>query len=207
MTEKQYGFGDSGNINKYFVMIPNLVDDLGLDPYAVRLYLHIKRRAGAENVCYESVTSMARNCEMSRTQVVRCKRVLERTTVNGKPLITIEEGLPKKGQRPPHYIRVTDIMLENCRRYNPEVQAVPDVDLGSYKPKSTTGTVQVHHRNSGVPVVDYKKNPLRRTHEEEPGESDEFSTQKDYEDRLARRCHEWKVKHLAGYKSLSERSR
>ncbi|GAF99333.1 unnamed protein product, partial [marine sediment metagenome] len=38
----------------YFTMMPNIIDDMGLDPYAFRLYVHLRRVAGENGACWQS---------------------------------------------------------------------------------------------------------------------------------------------------------
>lgn len=60
----------------YFTMIPNLVDDLGLDPYTHRLYCHIKRVTGENGACWQSTETLATHCCMSKGKVSDGKRRL-----------------------------------------------------------------------------------------------------------------------------------
>jgi hypothetical protein len=51
---------------RYFTIIPNMVDDLGLSPYAYRLYGHFRRVAGEAGECWQSTATLAETCKMSR---------------------------------------------------------------------------------------------------------------------------------------------
>jgi hypothetical protein len=44
---------DAGDLRKYRTEIPNLVLELGLSPYALALYVHLKRTAGQDGACYK----------------------------------------------------------------------------------------------------------------------------------------------------------
>ena len=64
-------------LRDHFTMLPNLVDELDLDPYAYRLYAHVRRVAGeAGGACWQSTVTLAQRCRMSRGKVVEAKRVL-----------------------------------------------------------------------------------------------------------------------------------
>ena len=65
------------NERKYWIQIPNLIDELELSPYAVRLYLRLKRRAGENGSCYESSSNLAKGCKMSTHKIVDAKRELQ----------------------------------------------------------------------------------------------------------------------------------
>lgn len=52
--------------------IPNIVDELGLNPYQYRLYGHLKRVAGDSGACWQSLQQIADHTKM-------CKSVVHRT--------------------------------------------------------------------------------------------------------------------------------
>lgn len=56
----------------YWTRIPNLYDDSDLDPYQMRLLVHIARRG----VCWESDRALARHCRMSLGQVNKTRHWL-----------------------------------------------------------------------------------------------------------------------------------
>lgn len=58
--------------------IPNIVDDLGLDPYERALYVHYKRVCGENQgaYCYEATRTTAGKVKMSAAQVSVSRRVL-----------------------------------------------------------------------------------------------------------------------------------
>lgn len=104
---------EEGDLRKYRIELPNLIDDLGLSPYACRLYLHIKRRAGArsDGYCEEGYRRMAKICRMSLTTVSRARQELE-----DAKLIEIERQA--SGRPHPERIRIVDIWTENFERYS-----------------------------------------------------------------------------------------
>lgn len=107
---------DTGSERRYFSSIPHLVDDLGLSPYAVRLYLRIKRRAGEapHGKCFESTKSLAAGCKMSGAQVSRAKKELA-----SSGLITISTEPSRHGEYPRHVIRIVDIWslnIQHCQQ-------------------------------------------------------------------------------------------
>ena len=68
MNQKVY---DDGDLRKYRTEIPNMADD-DLDPYQYRLYAHYKRVGN----CWESVTTTADKCRMSRSKVIETRNWL-----------------------------------------------------------------------------------------------------------------------------------
>jgi hypothetical protein len=55
---------------------PAAIDDLGLNPLDVRIYLRICRRAGIEGQCWESIRAMALGCRMAVSRVQEALRLL-----------------------------------------------------------------------------------------------------------------------------------
>lgn len=56
--------------------IPAELDDMGLDPYAFRVYCRLCRRAGGGHA-FESAPAMAEACKMSERKVRECLKALE----------------------------------------------------------------------------------------------------------------------------------
>lgn len=128
----------------HFTIVPNMVDEMGMSVYAVRLYLHLKRVTGEGGVCWQSVRTLAKACTMSQTSVVRAKRELAQAN-----LIRIEQVKSAVGDYDSDRITLRDIWLENAQRYSAGV-GVP------------TGNTGVPSRNRGVPLVELKKNPIKK---------------------------------------------
>lgn len=105
---------------RYFSMIPNIIDEMELSPYAVRLYLRIKRRASDTGACFENTGNLAAGCRMSTGAVSKAKKELKKAG-----LIRIE----KEGG--PHgfydFITVVDIWKKNIEYFNPEPDEQPSL--------------------------------------------------------------------------------
>jgi hypothetical protein len=105
-------------------MIPYLVYDIGLTPAAFILYCQIKRICGENGgMCWQSVSTLAEHCKMSRPTIIRAKRELAQTReieIDGQKhefrLIDIEEVTTKNGRY--HTISVNDIWLINVLKYS-----------------------------------------------------------------------------------------
>jgi hypothetical protein len=134
---------DDAASRKYFTLLPNLIDDLGLSVYAFRLYVHLKRVAGDGGKSWQSARTLAKHCKMSVGKVSQAKgELLERELIK----ITKEPGRPGRDY---DVIEIVDIWPENMAYY---VQRSPH-DL---------------QRSPG----ELKKNPIRRTLEEKPKEEE-----------------------------------
>jgi hypothetical protein len=154
---------DESSDRRYFFITPNMVDDLGLSVYAFRLYSHLKRVAGETGQCWQSARTLAKSCRMSVHAVSSAKREL---VEHG--LIAIQCEKTPTGGRDYHQISITNVWPKNVLRYanSPQEQQGTDSTLqGTEAREQGTDT-----REQGT-VARRKKNPLRRTKEEEEGES------------------------------------
>ncbi len=98
---------------RYFTILPNKLDEIGLSPYAVRLYFRLKRRAGENGECWENTKHLAEGCNMSKSQVSRSKAELE---IAG--LITIKKRSLAHGHFQGHIITIVDIWKDNVKYYD-----------------------------------------------------------------------------------------
>ena len=93
----------STDLRKYRTELPNLYDDLGLDPYEFRLLAHYARVGD----CWESVRTTGQKCRMGIGKVSEVRRALE-----ARGLISVRESA-----RGTLHIRVMDLWPENFARY------------------------------------------------------------------------------------------
>jgi hypothetical protein len=136
----------------HFTMIPDLVGDLGLDPYAFRLYCHLRRvvgEPGAEaGVCWQSTKTLAAACRMSAGRISEAKRRL------------VEEGLIRIEKRPGpggrhDHITLVDIWPANRRHFGGCAARSPD--------EASTGE-RVHPAGPGVHSTKATRSPGETNH-------------------------------------------
>lgn len=103
--------------------MPAGLDDLGLDPFDLRVYLRIFRRAGVDGVCFESVHNMAAGCRMSETRVHEALRELlllglvKRTAAAPGKTAKYTPVYPKEGEHwPSPETGAERIMKVECKR-------------------------------------------------------------------------------------------
>lgn len=90
-----------------FTMIPNIILHKGLSPYAFALYVNICNTVGnGEGMCYKSVQTLVKECNMSNKSVAKAKKELEE-----KGLIQI--GKYRDNNTIKHIIVIKDIWQEN----------------------------------------------------------------------------------------------
>lgn len=104
---------DASDLRRYRIELPNLVDDFGLDVYAFRLYVHIKRVAGAiGGQCTQGTSTLAKSCRMSAGRISKAKKDLL-----DAGLVTITETPCNGGML--DAISIVDIWAKNFEKFAP----------------------------------------------------------------------------------------
>lgn len=106
---------DPGDLRKYRTEIPNIIDDLGLDPYQRTLYTHYKRVCGANGgTCEEGIRKTAERTGMSTAKVSLVRREL---ATRG---LIVEHQQPKQEEhiKPQVFITIIDIWELNFFYYS-----------------------------------------------------------------------------------------
>ena len=101
---------DQSHDRRYFITLPNLVDDSDLDPFECRLLLHYKRVCGDEGTCYQSLTTTASICHIRRATVIAA-----RDRLVAKGWITVSKEKTPVGLAT--VVTIIDRWLENTQRY------------------------------------------------------------------------------------------
>ena len=106
---------DISSLHKYRTEMPNIIDELELDPYEYRLYCKYKRIAGDQGMCIKSNKNLADECKMSVRKLQQVKKSLAqpRELLGGKSLITITERKTAKGDPDTDLITIVDVWPEN----------------------------------------------------------------------------------------------
>jgi hypothetical protein len=112
VSEDQYR--DESDLKKYRTEIPNMIFDIGLTPYEVALYGHLKRVCGAEKggKCWKSVSTLSRETGMSAGRVSEARTELAR-----RGLIYMTQP---KGPGTSVTVTIVDIWPQNMMRYSAE---------------------------------------------------------------------------------------
>ena len=110
---------DENNILANSTMLPNIIDDMDLSPYAVRLYFRFKRRVNqnrdgsTKGSAYDSTRTLAESCKMSIAQVTKTKRELV-----AAGLIRITKIPGKHGEWAKDHVTIIDIWEANKAYYS-----------------------------------------------------------------------------------------
>lgn len=110
-------FEKGSDLRKYRTELPNIVDDMELDPYSFRLYVHLLRVAGYEGECWQSTLTMSRSCKMSTGKISQCKQILFE-----RGLICVESGT--RGTEETDTITIVNIWPENFAYFSKPKQEV-----------------------------------------------------------------------------------
>lgn len=97
---------------RFYIQVPNLIDDMNLSPYAVRLYLRLKRVAGEKGECWQSVRTLAKACKMSVGTVTNARRELFNAG-----LIAIQNTDNPHGGRDFITVTIKNIWAKNISEY------------------------------------------------------------------------------------------
>ncbi len=111
---------DAGDLRKYRTEIPNLIFEMGLSPYALTLYIHLKRTAGQNGKCWKSVRTLASETGVSKSEIARTRKELEE-----RELITVEQP---KDPRKPSVVSIVDIWEMNFDHFIAKRARVPHRD-------------------------------------------------------------------------------
>jgi len=175
-------------------IIPSFLDDYGLDPYEMRVYIRLARRAGMGGQCWESISKMAHACRMSDRKLKDCLALLIGANLikqlKRSGFTDVYELLPESHWVPPVQL---DLLRTNLtasrRRSNNKRQNTPEPEManqgkyvapgyvapGYVAPGYVTPTPQVLNTSVGryslpTPQVPdtYKGIPLRNPLEDIP---------------------------------------
>ncbi len=100
----------SRNRETFPIWVHKDLDDLKLDPFAMRVYVHLARRANGSGKAWPSRESIAEHCGMSEKQVTRCVQVLE-----DEGLVVVVRGTrPDGGRANTYWLTSTDEWLQKA---------------------------------------------------------------------------------------------
>jgi hypothetical protein len=158
---------DNGDLRKYFTAIPNIVFQLGLNPYELALYSHLKQAAGDDGgVCWKSRATIAKEAGMSPGMVTKARQALEvkRKELGGKPLIVVCEEPSKSGGHPTCRITITDIWALNMSKFSMSPHDVDPKAPSPHDEQRHTATLATSHKR-------LKEKPIKKNPEELPAHS------------------------------------
>jgi len=159
MSDATYSVHDNGDLHRYRTEIPNIIFRLGLTPYELTLYAHLKQTAGDGGQCWKSTSTLAKETGMSTGTISKAKDglVASRPELFGKSLIAVREEAGTRGGRPRHYITLTDVWPENMTMRGRVEEPTSATNTPS-SPHELDGP-QVHHMNFQVHHMNFPSSP------------------------------------------------
>ena len=131
MTEQNFEIHDHSSLHKYRTELPNIILDMGLDPYELSLYLHLKRIAGDKGCCFASNKTLEKMTKMSHWKLVYTKKALV-----AKNLIKITRKKAKSKSDAPSIITILDMWGANFKHFSKKVYSGSETTGGG---SETTG--------------------------------------------------------------------
>lgn len=117
---EEISIGVGPDTRRWFMQIPNLLDDSDLDPFEYRLVSHYYRVGN----CWQSIRTTADLCHMSKSEVSRARERLTKKVVAGKdchgnPFALDEKWITtfRDAQYGTTVVRVANIWKENMAFY------------------------------------------------------------------------------------------
>jgi hypothetical protein len=105
-----------GDKHNRFLMIPNIIFEIGLNAYQLALYVVIKKICGENGVCIKSIKKIAKDAGMcERKAIYTLETLCEINEVLNKPLLISTARITESGDRDTNMIKVVDIWDENKR--------------------------------------------------------------------------------------------
>jgi hypothetical protein len=97
--------------HSYRTEIPNILFDLDLDIYEFRVYLQLKKIAGDQSSCFQSIPTLAKACGMSEKKVREAKARLSQPfeKLNGLSLIRIQKRFKTDKEKDTDIITINNI--------------------------------------------------------------------------------------------------
>lgn len=177
--EDELAVQDAAAGRSYFTMLPNIVLTLGLSPYALALYVHLRKVTGESigGVCFKKTATLAGELKMSAGSISAAKKELAKPyrSLRGKSLITIREQKNRGGGKPRHHITLTDIWGENFVAFvKPEAISSEDEAISSGERASSYSEVARSSGELAISPGEIKKNPseekpTKQTHTTQTG--------------------------------------
>jgi hypothetical protein len=99
--------------------IPNIVFTLGLSPFALTVYLLLKRIAGDKGKCWKTIKNLADSCEIGETKFRQCLKDLAEPfgALGGKSLIKIHRRFKQNKAQESNLIEIIPIWRINGDYY------------------------------------------------------------------------------------------
>lgn len=137
----------------YRTEIPNIVFEMGLDPFQLSVYCNLKRIAGDGGNCWCSTKTLSKICGMGETKLKECIKFLSSLPI---PLIKIIPRKKPDGSPDSNIILITDVWKENGSYFRNNKSKKSDIGESL-----DDGGVGRHTTGGGSPH-DHKEEPSKK---------------------------------------------
>lgn len=168
----KHSIEDHGDLRKYFAALPNIVFQLGLNPYELALYAHFKQAAGDDGgACWKSRTTIAKESGMSSGMVTKARQALEapRVELGGRPLVTVRDEPSKSGGKPTCRVMITDIWAVNMSKCSTSPHDVATSYHDGAPLATSPHDQRRHHTTLATSPHALKEKPKKKNQEEHTG--------------------------------------
>lgn len=132
----------------YRTEIPNIIFQLGLDPYELTAYSFLKLIAGDYGKCWCTIKTLAEKAKMSERKLQECLKKLSSPLLNGMPLIVVTQRKKADGSNDSNIIEITDIWSANGKYFR---QGAPNAGGGAqHAPGGAPGAVKEEPLNKDL---------------------------------------------------------
>ena len=166
----KHSIEDHGDLRKYFAALPNIVFQLGLNPYELALYAHFKQAAGDDGgACWKSRATIAKESGMSSGMVTKARQALEapRVELGGRPLVTVRDEPSKSGGKPTCRVMITDIWAINMSKCSTSPHDVATSYHDGEGLATSPHDQRRHHTTLATSPHELKEKPKKKNQEED----------------------------------------
>jgi len=134
--------------------MPNIIYALGLDPYEFRVYGHLKSVGGDKGGCWQSLATIQKETQISRTKIQACIKKLSSNfeLLNNGPLIKLITRKKESGESETNVVVIVDIWRINGEYYRKNSKKDREVHLtdgGGGGPPEIRGSRQKPPKKEG----------------------------------------------------------
>jgi hypothetical protein len=136
MEDENFEIYEKKPDHSYRTEMPNIVYELGFDPYVLAIYALIKRSAGDSGSFWRSYANMAKMGGMSSTTAKACIKKLEQThPILGMPLIEVQKRFKADGSQTTNLITIVDIWRQNGDYFRAKAAQKKSLENSNFNPR------------------------------------------------------------------------
>lgn len=184
----------------FYTQMPNILDDLDLDPIDFRIYMRFKRIAGDKGRCWQSLDAIAKHINISRSRLkIGIKNLEQGNNKHNLKLILKIERTKQDGSKDTSIFKILDIWSFNREYYKKGGGGSPE-NRGVGHQKTEGGSPENHKEE---PV---KEKPYKEQQHSERGVAPVVVFSEDQEREIEKTANDFKVS-IKRLKELKEKAK